>query len=84
MAAPLGGLLSGVLLDKLGRKCTIYSLNILGLISWILLAIASKEDNDIMFIQLMASRFLVGKILKAGAISIILIICYSRCYPWVI
>uniref|UniRef100_A0A1B0G0Q1 Major facilitator superfamily (MFS) profile domain-containing protein n=1 Tax=Glossina morsitans morsitans TaxID=37546 RepID=A0A1B0G0Q1_GLOMM len=60
LAAPLGGLLSGVLLDKLGRKCTIYSLNILGLISWILLAIASKEDNDIMFIQLMASRFLVG------------------------
>ncbi|XP_037887671.1 facilitated trehalose transporter Tret1-2 homolog [Glossina fuscipes] len=60
LAAPLGGLLSGVLLDKLGRKCTIYCLNILGLTSWILLAVASKEDNDIMFLQLMASRFLVG------------------------
>uniref|UniRef100_A0A1A9X3T6 Major facilitator superfamily (MFS) profile domain-containing protein n=1 Tax=Glossina brevipalpis TaxID=37001 RepID=A0A1A9X3T6_9MUSC len=60
LAAPLGGLLSGVLLDKLGRKYTIYTLNILALISWLLLAIASKEDNDIMFIELMISRFLIG------------------------
>ncbi|XP_075169846.1 facilitated trehalose transporter Tret1-2 homolog [Haematobia irritans] len=59
-AAPLGGLLSGVLLDKLGRKNTMYTMNILGLISWILMAFASQEDQNSMFIQLMVSRFFVG------------------------
>lgn len=59
-SAPFGGLLSGFLLDKLGRKKTIYTMNIMALLSWGLMALASSENSDSMFIQLMVSRVLVG------------------------
>ncbi|TMW44580.1 hypothetical protein DOY81_010338 [Sarcophaga bullata] len=59
-ASPFGGLLSGLLLDRFGRKNTIYVLNVLALLSWVLMASASSQDPEAMFIQLVVSRILVG------------------------
>ncbi|XP_034653586.1 facilitated trehalose transporter Tret1 [Drosophila subobscura] len=60
LAAPLGGLLSGVLLDKIGRKRTLVVLNILAIVAWILLATASQTDSHSFFWQLIVSRFILG------------------------
>lgn len=45
LSCPLGGLLSGVLLDRIGRKRTLYVLNVLGITAWILLATASATSS---------------------------------------
>ncbi|XP_073811259.1 facilitated trehalose transporter Tret1-2 homolog [Musca autumnalis] len=58
--APVGGLLSGLLLDKLGRKRTMYVLNVFGFISWVLMATASQQDQYAMFMQLMVARCIQG------------------------
>uniref|UniRef100_W8AY91 Facilitated trehalose transporter Tret1 n=2 Tax=Ceratitis capitata TaxID=7213 RepID=W8AY91_CERCA len=60
LSCPLGGLLSGMLLDKLGRKNTLYVLNVIALTAWALMAFAVESDVDIVFIQLMVSRFCIG------------------------
>ncbi|XP_055374301.1 facilitated trehalose transporter Tret1-2 homolog [Condylostylus longicornis] len=61
IACPLGSLLSSYLLDKIGRKRTVISVNIISILSWIILATSSfHEDNLIFFIQVMISRFLMG------------------------
>ncbi|KAM7342242.1 facilitated trehalose transporter Tret1-2 homolog isoform 1-T3 [Cochliomyia hominivorax] len=59
-ASPLGGLLCGILLDRFGRKITIYVMNLFALISWILIATASSENQELMFLQLVLSRISVG------------------------
>lgn len=60
LSCPLGGLLSGVLLDRIGRKRTLYVLNILGITSWILLATASATNSVSFYQQLLLSRFIIG------------------------
>uniref|UniRef100_A0A0K8V0B4 Solute carrier family 2, facilitated glucose transporter member 6 n=1 Tax=Bactrocera latifrons TaxID=174628 RepID=A0A0K8V0B4_BACLA len=61
LSCPLGGLLSGFLLDKMGRKNTLYVLNGIALASWALMALAVESNADIVFIQLMVSRFCIGE-----------------------
>lgn len=61
LSCPLGGLLSGILLDGIGRKRTLYVLNVLGIISWILLVTASTTSSESFYIQLLVSRFIIGK-----------------------
>lgn len=61
MTCPLGGLLSGYLLDKIGRKKTIFLINFTAIISWGLMAIKLDLNPNAIFIQIMISRFIIGK-----------------------
>lgn len=61
LAAPLGGLLSGFLLDKIGRKRSLVVLNVLTIVAWILLATPSGSDAGAFFWQLIAARFILGE-----------------------
>ncbi|EDW73719.1 uncharacterized protein Dwil_GK19610 [Drosophila willistoni] len=60
LSCPLGGLLSGFLLDSVGRKRTLYVLNILAITAWTLLATASQTNIETFHWQLMISRFISG------------------------
>ncbi|EDW58698.1 facilitated trehalose transporter Tret1-2 homolog [Drosophila virilis] len=60
LSCPLGGLLSGLLLDRIGRKHTLYVLNILGITSWTLLATPSATSSVYFYWQLLVSRFIIG------------------------
>lgn len=48
------------MLDKYGRKKTLYTINILSIISWAILAASSQSDKDMMFAQLMIARIIIG------------------------
>lgn len=61
LSCPLGGLLSGLLLDKIGRKRTLYVLNVLGIIAWMLLVTASSTSSELFNMQLLVSRFIIGE-----------------------
>ncbi|XP_017010311.2 solute carrier family 2, facilitated glucose transporter member 8 [Drosophila takahashii] len=60
LSAPLGGLLSGFLLDRIGRKRSLIVLNVLTILAWILLATPSSSDSEAFFWQLIVSRFMLG------------------------
>lgn len=60
MACPLGALLSGYILDKFGRKYTLVFINITAIISWGILATASKTDPTLLYYQLLIGRFIIG------------------------
>ncbi|XP_055374299.1 facilitated trehalose transporter Tret1-2 homolog [Condylostylus longicornis] len=60
ISCPLGGLLSGYLLDKIGRKGTIITINFTAIIAWLIMATAFHEENLAFFIQIMISRFVIG------------------------
>lgn len=61
LSCPLGGILSGLLLDRIGRKRTLYVLNVLGIIAWILLVTASSTSSELFNMQLLVSRFIIGE-----------------------
>ncbi|ALC40834.1 CG4607 [Drosophila busckii] len=65
LSCPLGGLLSGFLLDRIGRKYTLYVLNILGIISWAMLGTATGNEDSLMSFssQLLVSRFIIGLVM---------------------
>lgn len=56
----LGGLIAGYLLDTIGRKKTLVSINIISMISWIIIATSSKTDSENLFLQLMIGRVVIG------------------------
>lgn len=56
----MGGLLCSYVLDKYGRKKTLYTINMLSVISWGMMAMSSRVDKDLMFIQLMVARCMIG------------------------
>ncbi|XP_016985305.1 facilitated trehalose transporter Tret1 [Drosophila rhopaloa] len=60
LSAPLGGLLSGFLLDRIGRKKSLIVLNVLTILAWILLATPSESNAQAFFWQLVVSRFMLG------------------------
>ena len=61
MACPLGGLLVGYLLDRIGRKNTIVFTDICGVLGWALLAAAPlHQERSAIFIQILVGRFLSG------------------------
>ena len=60
IACPFGGPLSGYLTDKIGRRNTLAVVNIFATISWIIIALSSRDDAKLFFIQLMAGRALIG------------------------
>ncbi|XP_017040573.1 solute carrier family 2, facilitated glucose transporter member 8 [Drosophila ficusphila] len=60
LSAPLGGLLSGCLLDRIGRKRSLILLNVITVLAWILLATPSQSDSNHFFWQLIVARFILG------------------------
>ncbi|EAT35545.1 AAEL012288-PA [Aedes aegypti] len=57
---PFGGLLAGFLLDKIGRKKTLYFINVISVVSWGIMAFASKTDEMLLFVELMVARVIIG------------------------
>ncbi|XP_055593542.1 facilitated trehalose transporter Tret1-2 homolog [Uranotaenia lowii] len=57
---PIGGLWAGFMLDKVGRKKTLYFINIISIVSWAIMALASKTDATLLFVQLMVARVIIG------------------------
>lgn len=57
---PFGGIISGFLLESLGRKRTLITINLVSIVSWLLLAFASKTDRTLMFVQLIVARIIIG------------------------
>lgn len=61
MACPLGGLLVGYLMDRIGRKNTIILTDVCGILGWALLATAPlHKDKSAIYIQILIARFLSG------------------------
>lgn len=59
--SPIGGLLSGYMLDKFGRRTTLICINLISIISWLIIGYSSKTDVNILFAQLMVARIIIGK-----------------------
>lgn len=49
-----------VLLDRYGRKNTLYLINVVAILAWFIKASASQTDRDSMFVQVMIARILIG------------------------
>uniref|UniRef100_A0A0K8VDT8 Major facilitator superfamily (MFS) profile domain-containing protein n=1 Tax=Bactrocera latifrons TaxID=174628 RepID=A0A0K8VDT8_BACLA len=65
MACPLGGLLVSYLMDRIGRRNTMLCTNFVGIIGLLLIVFAPHQTTrDAIYIQLLAGRFLCGKLLK--------------------
>jgi Sugar (and other) transporter len=61
ITCPIGGLLAGYSLDKIGRKTTLILINIISIVSWLILSFSSTTDAETLFIQLIVARFIIGK-----------------------
>uniref|UniRef100_A0A182VMP5 Major facilitator superfamily (MFS) profile domain-containing protein n=1 Tax=Anopheles merus TaxID=30066 RepID=A0A182VMP5_ANOME len=59
-ACPLGGLVSGYLLDRIGRKKTLMLINVLSIVSWALIAVCSTTNFDLMYTQILVARVIIG------------------------
>jgi hypothetical protein len=60
--SPIGGLLSGYMLDRFGRRLTLICINVISIISWLIIGFSSKNDVDILFAQLMVARIFIGQL----------------------
>lgn len=49
-----------LVLDRYGRKNTMYLINVFAIASWITVATASYTDRSSMFAQILAARILIG------------------------
>jgi MFS family permease len=65
--SPLGGLLSGYMLDKFGRRMTLISINVISIASWLIIGFSSRSDVDALFLQLMLARIIIGEWVSEGA-----------------
>lgn len=59
--SPIGGLLSGYMMDKFGRRNTLISINVISIISWLIIGYSSKTDVNALFAQLMVARIIIGE-----------------------
>lgn len=66
IACPIGALFSGMLAELIGRKGTLIFIDVISIISWLLIAFASRSDSDFLFIQLMIARFIIGSYAKSS------------------
>lgn len=60
ITCPFGGPISGYLSDKIGRLYTLVVINVITTGSWLLIGFSSRDDAQILFIQLMIARGVVG------------------------
>lgn len=63
IACPFGGLISGYLLDRIGRKWTLVLINVLSIVSWLLIAISSSSNFELMYTQIMVARVIIGLVI---------------------
>lgn len=61
ISSPLGGILAGFILDKLGRKVSLILINVLSIVAWSLQAWTDKNDRGAMYTQLLAARLIIGE-----------------------
>ncbi|XP_037946125.1 facilitated trehalose transporter Tret1-like isoform X2 [Teleopsis dalmanni] len=60
LSSPMGGLLCALLLDRFGRKRTLYSLNVLAITAWMLMALSIQFSTETAYLMIMMSRFVIG------------------------
>jgi MFS family permease len=60
ITCPIGGPLSGYLLDKIGRRNTLMVINVIAFVSWIIIGFSSRDNDEMFFIQIMLGRFIIG------------------------
>lgn len=60
IASPIGGPLSGFLSDKIGRRNTLVVVNLIAIVSWLVIGFSSRVDANLLFIQLMIGRAIIG------------------------
>jgi MFS family permease len=60
IACAFGGPISGYLIGKFGRKGTLIIIDILQIIHWLIIGLSSRDNNQILFIQLIIGRVLGG------------------------
>jgi MFS family permease len=61
ITCPIGGLLAGYSLDKIGRKTTLTVINIISIISWLIMAYSSETDPELFYIELIVARVIIGE-----------------------
>lgn len=80
IACPVGGILNAYLLDKFGRKATIFIINIVSIVSWGLMGSSYYKSWTLKFAQVIVARFIIGIAsgLSSSAVSV-----YSAeiCHP---
>lgn len=59
--SPVGGLIASYTLDKFGRKKTLIAINILSIISWFIVAFSSKTDSNLMYMEIIGARIIIGE-----------------------
>jgi MFS family permease len=60
IACPIGGILSAILCDKVGRKGTLIITDIISISHWILIGVSSRSEKKVLFIELLIARALAG------------------------
>ncbi|XP_037955146.1 facilitated trehalose transporter Tret1-like isoform X1 [Teleopsis dalmanni] len=60
LSCPIGGLLCALILDRLGRKRTLYLLNMFAIIAWLLMALSTHFNTETAYLMLMISRLVIG------------------------
>ncbi|XP_053693388.1 facilitated trehalose transporter Tret1-like [Sabethes cyaneus] len=63
IACPFGGLISGYLLDRIGRKWTLIFINLLSIVSWTLIAVSSTTNFELMYTQIIIARVIIGLVI---------------------
>lgn len=63
IACPFGGLISGYLLDRIGRKWTLVLINVLSIVSWSLIAVSSSSNFELMYTQILIARVIIGLVI---------------------
>lgn len=57
---PIGGPLSGLFTDKIGRRNSLMFINFISLISWMIIGLSSRVDTQTFYTQLMIARAFIG------------------------
>lgn len=80
ITCPIGGPISGFLTDKIGRLYTLVAISVVATGSWLLIGFSSRDDAQLLFLQLMIARGIVGA--AFGAITTPAIMYVSEiCHP---
>lgn len=60
LTTPFGAPVSGYLTDKIGRLKTLMLINVMAIVSWLLIGFSSTDNAEVLYVQLMVGRGLVG------------------------
>lgn len=77
---PVGGIISGFLTEKFGRRKTMMIVNVLAVASWLILGFATRSSADMLFAQMMVGR-IIGGIMTGLASTPAVIYVSEICHP---